>query len=105
MAWLRKICLLVDSLTNGMLSVLSAPSTLLISHREPRENIDGDSLIQQFRAEVEAAGQSTKPRVVILPEGCKCWDELSGDLKEEYRVAENESEGDTDGDSQSEDED
>jgi hypothetical protein len=43
--------------------------------------------------------------VVILPEGCKCWDELSGDLKEEYRVAENESEGDTDGDSQSEDED
>jgi hypothetical protein len=54
---------------------------------------------------VEAAGQSTKPRVVILPEARKCWDELSGDLKEGYRVAENESEGESDGDTHSGDED
>jgi hypothetical protein len=73
-----------------VLSVLAVLLTLLIPHREPREN---DSLIQQFRAEADAAQVPLKPRVAIIPEARKFWDELSGDLKEEYRVAENESEG------------
>jgi hypothetical protein len=77
----------------SVLSVLAVLLTLLIPHREPRENIDGDSLIQQFRAEADAAQVPLKPRVAIIPEARKFWDELSGDLKEEYRVAENESEG------------
>jgi hypothetical protein len=73
--------------------------------REPRENIDGDSLIQQFRAEADAAEIPLKPRVAILPEGRKCWDKESGDLKEIYKIAENDSEGDSHDESDSKDED